>query len=71
MPYDPNLDEVINEVAVPNTDILLQVLSYNGGPAKVSLNRVILKKDGNTSTFPAKRLTLEEWRAIVVASASL
>ncbi len=70
MPYDQDLNEVINEVAIPNTDLLIQVRSYNGGPAKVAVSRVVEKR-GEVSTFPAKRVTLDEWRAIVKASESL
>lgn len=66
MPYDPNLDTIHVEKQVPGTDLVVQVVSYNGGQQKVSIRRLVLPK-GRTEHIAVdpKRLTFDEFRALV------
>ena len=58
--YDPELDEVVREATVPNTDLLIQVRSYNGGPEKVAINRVVEKR-GEVSTGRISCILRDRW----------
>lgn len=52
--YDPNKDETINEFSVEgdkNTEIVLELKSYDNSPVKLALSKRWFSKDGDKSGF--------------------
>jgi hypothetical protein len=64
--YDPNLDEVIVEEHVPNYDLIVQVVRYNGGEKKLTIRRVVDSKKLDRVIFvDPKRMPLDEFDALL------
>ena len=62
MPYDPNMDKVLNKWKSDETGLVVSINQYGDGEPKVQIGpRILLKKDG-TERAPVKagRLTIED-----------
>ena len=62
MPYDANMDKVLNKWKSDETGLLVSINQYGDGEPKVQIGpRILLKKDG-TERAPVKagRLTIED-----------
>ena len=62
MPYDPDMDKVLDKWKCEQTGLVVSINQYGDGEPKVQIGpRILLKKDG-TERAPAKagRLTIED-----------
>ena len=62
MPYDPDMDKVLDKWKCDETGLIVSINQYGQGEPKVQIGpRILLKKDG-TERAPAKagRLTIED-----------
>ena len=62
MPYDPDMDKVLDKWKCEETGLIVSINQYGQGEPKVQIGpRILLKKDG-TERAPAKagRLTIED-----------
>lgn len=59
MAYDKDLDVVTFEINVPDTNLVISIHSYNGGEPKIALS-----VQTNTGRWPAKRISMDDWRRV-------
>ncbi len=62
MPYDKSLDETLKQWRCEETGLMVSIMRYNQGEAKVQIGpRILLKKDGSErAPVKAGRLNIED-----------
>jgi hypothetical protein len=65
--YDPELDVILDDFggAIEGTDLLVQLVSYDGGEEKIRIGRISKSKGKKVGRFlPMKRIALADFLLI-------